>query len=92
MPDGVKKPQPKIGNVLPGASEESRHSQASCAPCGRVSPRADHKREPPSLSGMAQAKIQAKMTEAITAKFSRSLSMAARSGRLLESLDQLEAR
>lgn len=46
----------------------------------------------PSLPGMAQAKIQARMTEATTAKFSRSLSMADRSGRLLESLDQLEVR
>lgn len=41
---------------------------------------------------MAQAKIQAKMTESLGAKFSRSLSMADRSGRLLESLDQLEMR
>ncbi|KAM3606460.1 uncharacterized protein V6R79_016966 [Siganus canaliculatus] len=41
---------------------------------------------------MAQAKIQAKMTEAPCAKFSRTLSMADRSGRLLESLDQLELR
>uniref|UniRef100_A0A4W5PDZ2 Zinc finger protein 451 n=1 Tax=Hucho hucho TaxID=62062 RepID=A0A4W5PDZ2_9TELE len=40
---------------------------------------------------MAQAKInQAKMTEAAKGKFSRSMSMADRSGRLLESLDQLE--
>lgn len=41
---------------------------------------------------MAQAKIQAKMTESIGAKFSRTLSMADRSGRLLETLDQLETR
>ncbi|XP_029377439.1 BAG family molecular chaperone regulator 2 [Echeneis naucrates] len=41
---------------------------------------------------MAQAKIQAKMTEAACSKFSRTLSMADRSGRLLESLDQLETR
>ncbi|XP_030604172.1 BAG family molecular chaperone regulator 2 [Archocentrus centrarchus] len=41
---------------------------------------------------MAQAKIQAKMNEAISSKFSRTLSMADRSGRLLESLDQLEMR
>lgn len=40
---------------------------------------------------MAQAKIQAKMTEA-PCKFSRTMSMADRSGRLLESLDQLEMR
>lgn len=41
---------------------------------------------------MAQAKIQAKMNEAPCSKFSRTLSMADRSGRLLESLDQLEMR
>ncbi|XP_028324389.1 BAG family molecular chaperone regulator 2 [Gouania willdenowi] len=42
---------------------------------------------------MAQAKIQAKMNEAnINSRFSRTLSMADRSGRLLESLDQLELR
>lgn len=41
---------------------------------------------------MAQAKIQAKMSEAPSVKFSRTLSMADRSGRLLESLDQLEMR
>ncbi|XP_074532317.1 BAG family molecular chaperone regulator 2 [Halichoeres trimaculatus] len=40
---------------------------------------------------MAQAKIQAKMAEA-PCKFSRTMSMADRSGRLLESLDQLEVR
>ncbi|XP_030011058.1 BAG family molecular chaperone regulator 2 [Sphaeramia orbicularis] len=40
---------------------------------------------------MAQAKIQTKMNEAC-GKFSRTLSMADRSGRLLESLDQLELR
>ncbi|XP_068613149.1 BAG family molecular chaperone regulator 2 [Brachionichthys hirsutus] len=41
---------------------------------------------------MAQAKIQARMGESSTAKFNRTLSMAARSGRLVESLDQLEVR
>ncbi|XP_036403282.1 BAG family molecular chaperone regulator 2 [Megalops cyprinoides] len=42
---------------------------------------------------MAQAKIQAKMNEAGKAsKFSRTLSMADRSGRLLDRLDQLEIR
>ncbi|KAI3363126.1 hypothetical protein L3Q82_011778 [Scortum barcoo] len=41
---------------------------------------------------MAQAKIQAKMSEPPCTKFSRTLSMADRSGRLLESLDQLEMR
>lgn len=41
---------------------------------------------------MAQAKIHAKMNEAAHGKFSRTLSMADRSGRLLESLDQLEIR
>ncbi|KAF7658661.1 hypothetical protein LDENG_00009510 [Lucifuga dentata] len=41
---------------------------------------------------MAQAKIHAKMNEAPNSKFSRTLSMADRSGRLLESLDQLEMR
>ncbi|KAG7462798.1 hypothetical protein MATL_G00188570 [Megalops atlanticus] len=42
---------------------------------------------------MAQAKIQAKMNEAgKVSKFSRTLSMADRSGRLLDSLDQLEMR
>ncbi|KAJ8377711.1 hypothetical protein AAFF_G00254450 [Aldrovandia affinis] len=42
---------------------------------------------------MAQAKIQAKMNEAGKGgKFSRSMSMADRSGRLLEQLDQLEIR
>ncbi|XP_070980504.1 BAG family molecular chaperone regulator 2-like [Oncorhynchus clarkii lewisi] len=42
---------------------------------------------------MAQAKIHhAKMTEAAKGKFSRSMSMADRSGQLLESLDHLEIR
>lgn len=41
---------------------------------------------------MAQAKIQAKVNEAFNAKFSRTLSMADRSGQLLDSLDQLEMR
>ncbi|KAF3708319.1 BAG family molecular chaperone regulator 2 [Channa argus] len=41
---------------------------------------------------MAQAKIHAKMNEATCSKFSRTLSMADRSGRLLETLDQLETR
>ncbi|TDH01193.1 hypothetical protein EPR50_G00177510 [Perca flavescens] len=41
---------------------------------------------------MAQAKIQAKTNEATCSKFSRTLSMADRSGQLLESLDQLEMR
>ncbi|KAL7383050.1 hypothetical protein ABVT39_003976 [Epinephelus coioides] len=41
---------------------------------------------------MAQAKIQAKMNEATSSKFSRTLSMADRAGQLLESLDQLEMR
>ncbi|XP_037637860.1 BAG family molecular chaperone regulator 2 [Sebastes umbrosus] len=41
---------------------------------------------------MAQAKIQAKMNEAPCSKFSRTLSMADRSGQLLESLDDLEMR
>ncbi|XP_063730808.1 BAG family molecular chaperone regulator 2 isoform X1 [Eleginops maclovinus] len=41
---------------------------------------------------MAQAKIQAKMNEAMCSKFSRTVSMADRSGQLLESLDQLEMR
>ncbi|XP_008292233.1 BAG family molecular chaperone regulator 2 [Stegastes partitus] len=41
---------------------------------------------------MAQAKIQAKMNETVCSKFSRTLSMADRSGQLLESLDQLEMR
>ncbi|XP_034041192.1 BAG family molecular chaperone regulator 2 [Thalassophryne amazonica] len=41
---------------------------------------------------MAQAKIQAKLNEAPRGKFSRTLSMADRSGRLLETLDQLEMR
>uniref|UniRef100_UPI0037E877D0 BAG family molecular chaperone regulator 2 n=1 Tax=Semicossyphus pulcher TaxID=241346 RepID=UPI0037E877D0 len=40
---------------------------------------------------MAQAKVHAKKTEA-PCKFSRTMSMADRSGRLLESLDQLEMR
>ncbi|CAL8257420.1 unnamed protein product [Lota lota] len=41
---------------------------------------------------MAQAKIHAKMNEATVSKFNRTMSMADRSGRLLESLDQLEIR
>ncbi|XP_068423974.1 BAG family molecular chaperone regulator 2 [Clinocottus analis] len=41
---------------------------------------------------MAQAKIQAKMNDATCSKFSRTMSMADRSGQLLESLDQLEMR
>uniref|UniRef100_A0A8C6TJM4 BCL2 associated athanogene 2 n=1 Tax=Neogobius melanostomus TaxID=47308 RepID=A0A8C6TJM4_9GOBI len=41
---------------------------------------------------MAQAKIQAKMNESSASKFSRTMSMADRSGRLLETLDELEMR
>ncbi|XP_047459213.1 BAG family molecular chaperone regulator 2 [Mugil cephalus] len=41
---------------------------------------------------MAQAKVQAKMSEPPCNKFTRTLSMADRSGRLLENLDQLELR
>nr|ACO09358.1 BAG family molecular chaperone regulator 2 [Osmerus mordax] len=41
---------------------------------------------------MAQAKIHAKMNEGKEGKFSRSMSMADRSGRLLETLDTLEMR
>ncbi|KAM7385711.1 hypothetical protein PAMP_001773 [Pampus punctatissimus] len=41
---------------------------------------------------MAQTKIQAKMNEIPCSKFSRTLSMADRSGRLLEHLDELETR
>ncbi|XP_073690386.1 BAG family molecular chaperone regulator 2 [Garra rufa] len=41
---------------------------------------------------MAQAKINAKMNDASKGKFTRTLSMADRSGRLLESLDQIEMR
>ncbi|XP_062375412.1 BAG family molecular chaperone regulator 2 [Sardina pilchardus] len=41
---------------------------------------------------MAQAKIQAKMNEAKGGLFSRSMSMADRSSRLLEHMDQLEIR
>ncbi|KAG5266968.1 hypothetical protein AALO_G00238320 [Alosa alosa] len=41
---------------------------------------------------MAQAKIQAKMNEAKGGLFSRSMSMADRSSRLVENLDQLEIR
>ncbi|XP_016422700.1 BAG family molecular chaperone regulator 2 [Sinocyclocheilus rhinocerous] len=41
---------------------------------------------------MAQAKINAKMNDASKGKFTRTLSMADRSGQLLESLDQIETR
>lgn len=41
---------------------------------------------------MSQAKIQAKMNEAARSTFSRTMSMADRSGQLLENLDQLELR
>lgn len=41
---------------------------------------------------MAQAKINAKMNDASKGKFTRTMSMADRSGRLLESLDQIEMR
>ncbi|XP_016120985.1 BAG family molecular chaperone regulator 2 isoform X2 [Sinocyclocheilus grahami] len=41
---------------------------------------------------MAQAKINAKMNDASKGKFSRTLSMADRSGQLLDSLDQIETR
>ncbi|NP_957294.2 BAG family molecular chaperone regulator 2 [Danio rerio] len=41
---------------------------------------------------MAQAKINAKMNDATKNKFTRTMSMADRSGRLLESLDQIEMR
>lgn len=90
-----------VWTCSPGRSESLRrwsHSpaQPNCRADGRVSsPRADRKSppgDPASLPGMAQAKIQARMTDVTTAKFSRSLSMADRSGRLLESLDQLEMR
>uniref|UniRef100_A0A673GE15 Uncharacterized protein n=1 Tax=Sinocyclocheilus rhinocerous TaxID=307959 RepID=A0A673GE15_9TELE len=39
---------------------------------------------------MAQAKINAKMNDASKGKFTRTISMADRSGQLLESLDQIE--
>ncbi|KAL1263496.1 hypothetical protein QQF64_006235 [Cirrhinus molitorella] len=41
---------------------------------------------------MAQAKINAKINDASKGKFTRTLSMADRSGRLLENLDQIEMR
>ncbi|KTG35841.1 hypothetical protein cypCar_00020389 [Cyprinus carpio] len=41
---------------------------------------------------MAQAKINAKMNDASKGKFARTISMADRSGQLLESLDQIETR
>lgn len=41
---------------------------------------------------MSQAKIHAKMNDSSKGKFSRTMSMADRSGRLLEHLDQLEIR
>lgn len=91
-----RKSQPMFGNVLPGVAALShtpaqlhRRADASLLPEPIVKV---HPATLPSLPGMAQAKIQARMTEATTAKFSRSLSMADRSGRLLESLDQLEVR
>ncbi|XP_028982739.1 BAG family molecular chaperone regulator 2 [Betta splendens] len=60
---------------------------------GRASPRlAGTATRDRSLAVMAQAKIQAKMSDAACSKFSRTLSMADRSGRLLESLDDLEMR
>ncbi len=43
-------------------------------------------------AAMAQAKINAKWAMPSKGKFSRTLSMADRSGRLLESLDQIETR
>lgn len=79
-----------LGNLLPGGARSSQ-------PGRTVRPRLRRPLfSPPSpslLSAMAQAKIQAKMNEAsFNAKFSRTLSMADRSGQLLESLDQLEVR
>ncbi|XP_051506884.1 BAG family molecular chaperone regulator 2-like [Myxocyprinus asiaticus] len=41
---------------------------------------------------MSQAKINAKMNDASKGKFSRTISMADRTGRLLENLDQIEMR
>lgn len=96
-----------LGNILRGASEGSHKSMLGNLLPGRLRPSqpagpsrallVPHGAEvslqaPPSLSAMAQAKIQAKMNEAFNTKFSRTLSMADRSGQLLESLDQLEMR
>lgn len=94
-----RKSQPMFGNVLPGgarggggltlrlSSTAGRTRLFTPEPIVKVHPATTL-----SLPGMAQAKIQARMTEATTAKFSRTLSMADRSGRLLETLDQLEVR
>lgn len=93
------KSQPMFGNVLPGgASGGDSLTLRFHSTAGRTrlfSPEPIVKVHPTtrlSLPGMAQAKIQARMTEATSAKFSRTLSMADRSGRLLETLDQLEMR
>ncbi|XP_076018093.1 BAG family molecular chaperone regulator 2 [Genypterus blacodes] len=61
---------------------------------GRSDSRTAHtlSRSQHSSTNMAQAKIQAKMNDPPRSKFSRTMSMADRSGRLLESLDQLEMR
>ncbi|XP_026209868.1 BAG family molecular chaperone regulator 2 [Anabas testudineus] len=79
-----------LGNVLPGAPLKL-HSAAHTAVDRTQDSSLRHGSTKP-LTIMAQAKIQAKMNEAPHGKFSRTLSMADRSGRLLESLDQLEIR
>lgn len=86
-----RKLQPMLGNVLPWALLQPEEPQ-SAGHCWsrRISLRNGSKYS--SFAVMAQAKIQAKMNEAPCSKFSRTLSMADRSGRLLEHLDQLETR
>lgn len=68
-----------LGNVLQG--------RCCCCCCSRTDGRTDG-----AAVTMAQAKIQAKTSDAPRGQFSRTLSMADRSGRLLESLDELEMR
>lgn len=89
-PSGVSRPHVENHSGLLGRPE---FHVRSCSP-GAQQPvsRTGLRGTAESVTVMAQAKIQARLTEASCDKFSRTLSMADRSGRLLESLDELEMR
>lgn len=81
------------GSLYEGRTKEVHVRKYSPQSAGLLSARDPARKgrlRSPSVTAMAQAKIQAKMTS--STKFSRTLSMADRSGLLLESLDQLETR
>ncbi|XP_040033788.2 BAG family molecular chaperone regulator 2 [Gasterosteus aculeatus] len=79
-----------LGNVPSGPQSAAQRTASGRAPSDSSPDRfiitQIHKKR---RAVMAQAKIQAKMNES---KFSRTMSMADRSGQLVESLDQLEMR